>query len=417
MRSASVRRLFCVLAFVLVAGGLVGLGVDPVVTPLEWPGEPIPAKVLMIGLKDGRWLGYAVADLNERELRVYSGGHISSPVGSNGGTVTARGDVLVEGGRGGYLVPGGDFTKTTIPVRPSRYVPERRGIAPSMGFVTDPSGSLVWMWQNINMHGLWPDGSGGTRNRIKEKWIDLFNLDTREIVMTADIRGDWGVAGALHGGLLLRERHSRLFKVNRHTIDSTVLEEPGRIMILTPDGSRHYVTPDLDATPHLNAPVEGWRQGFRISKAYGNHFALFREDTGEMFAVDAETGTTYPVPKPGAGVWRSTGIPSINIESYSWPNSDVFVTGFRAATDGRSPHVWSLYEIRLSDQSVRELYSRYESRSAITAKSVAGGTAVLAFTGWPVSPDNNAAIEVVDSSGELIPLAAVPDDFFILDAR
>ena len=34
-----------------------------VVTPLKWPGEPIPAKVLMVGLKDGRFLGYAVADL------------------------------------------------------------------------------------------------------------------------------------------------------------------------------------------------------------------------------------------------------------------------------------------------------------------------------------------------------------------
>lgn len=36
-----------------------------VVTPLEWTGEPIPAKVLMIGLKDGRFLGYAVADLGK----------------------------------------------------------------------------------------------------------------------------------------------------------------------------------------------------------------------------------------------------------------------------------------------------------------------------------------------------------------
>ena len=48
-----------------------------VITPLDWPGEPIPAKVLMIGLKDGRFLGYAVADLEERALKVYSGGHIS----------------------------------------------------------------------------------------------------------------------------------------------------------------------------------------------------------------------------------------------------------------------------------------------------------------------------------------------------
>ena len=62
-----------------------------VVTPLDWPGEPIPAKVLMIGLKKGRFLGYAVADLNERVLEVYlkEKGHISAfQIGSNGGQIT-----------------------------------------------------------------------------------------------------------------------------------------------------------------------------------------------------------------------------------------------------------------------------------------------------------------------------------------
>ena len=74
-------------------------------------------------------------------------------------------------------------------------------------------------------------------------------------------------------------------------------------------------------------------------------------------------------------------------------------------------------------QSVSRIYSRpgplpSESRwwSAFFAKSVADGTAVLAFTGWPVSPDNDAVINVIGPSGELIPVAAVPDDFFILDA-
>ncbi len=109
-----------------------------VITPLDWPGEPIPAKVLMIGLKDGRFLGYAVADLNERALKIYRGGHISFQAWSHGGTITARGDVLIEGGWGGYLVPGGDFTEPSLRVRPSRYVPKREGIGPYIGFVTDP---------------------------------------------------------------------------------------------------------------------------------------------------------------------------------------------------------------------------------------------------------------------------------------
>ena len=400
-----------------------------VITPLDWPGEPIPAKVLMIGLKDGRFLGYAVADLEERALKVYSGGHISFQVElAQGGSITARGDVLIKDGRVGYLVLGGDFTEPSLPVRPSRYVPERDGIAPYMGFVTDPSGSLVWMSQNIYMRhsvympGVWPDQEG-VRYRIKEKWVDLFNVDTGKIVLTTDIRGDWGMAGALEEGLLLREGHNRVIKVDRYTIDSTVLEEPGRILILRPDGSKHYVTPNLDETPNLDGPAEGWRQGFGILRAYGSYFALLRRDNREMVVVDAETGVTYPVPKPSPGTWSGGGLPTIPIESSSPTNSDTFVMGFRTRASGRSLDDWSLYQIRLSDQSVSRIYSRpgplpSESRwwSAFFTKSVADGTAVLAFTGWPVSPDNDAVINVIGPSGKLIPVAAVPDDFFILDA-
>ena len=382
-----------------------------VVIPLDWPGEAIPAKVLMIGLKDGRFLGYAVADLSERKLKVYYGRHIHSPVGSGGGFITSRGDILIEGRRGGYLVPGGDFAEPSLPVRPSRHVPERDGVAPSMGFVTDPTGSLVWIYQDIDMPGLWPDPRGGAMSRIKETWVDLFNVDTGEIVLTADIHGDWGVAGALQEGLLLRERHNRIFKVNRHTIDSTVLEEPGRILILRPDGRREYVTPDLDGTPNLEAPAEGWRQGFGIWGTYGSSFALMTRDEGEMFVVEADTGVTHPVPKPRAGVWRWTGLPEINIESSSSQNSDVFLTSFQTTVSGQLTNDWSLHEVRLSDQSVRKLH---ESR--LRAKSVANGTAALAFTGWPVSPDNDAVINLIGPNGELIPVAEVPDDFFFLDA-
>ena len=121
---------------------------------------------------------------------------------------------------------------------------------------------------------------------------------------------------------------------------------------------------------------------------------------------------TSPVPKPSAGTWTFAGLPTIPIESSSWTNSDTFVMGFRTRASGRSLDDWSLYEIRLSDQSVSRIYSRRAS----FAKSVADGTAVLAFTGWPVSPDNDAVINVIGPSGELIPVAAVPDDFFILDA-
>ena len=396
------------------------------VTPLEWPGEPIPAKVLMIGRKDGRFLGYAVADLGEGVTTVYREGHISFPVDfDRGGIITSRGDALVYLERGAHLVPGGDFTRPSLFVTPSRYVTARSGVVPSMGFATDPSGSLVWIEQDFDMPWLWHEERGWIRSKNRETWVDLFDIDTGEIVLTTDFLGAWGMAGVLEGGLLMRELHNRVFKVNRYTIDSTVLEEPGRILILGTDGRKRYVTPDLDVTPGLDGPAEGWRQGFAIHKTYGNHFALRMKDSGEILVVDADTGGTHPVPKPGAGFWTPMGLPAINIESYSWTNSDAFVIGFRAAAGGLAPDDWSLYEVRLSDQSVRRIYQHpshdlptgyYRGKPALTAKSVANGTAVLAFTGWPVSPDNNAVINLIGPGGELIPMAAVPDDFFILDA-
>lgn len=105
-----------------------------VVTPLEWPGEPIPAKVLMIGLKEGSFLGYAVADLGKGVTTVYRGGHLSFRVdAARGGIITSRGDALVYVEKGAHLVPGGDFTRPSLFVTPSRYVPERPSFARSMG--------------------------------------------------------------------------------------------------------------------------------------------------------------------------------------------------------------------------------------------------------------------------------------------
>jgi hypothetical protein len=365
----------------------------------------------MIGLK-GRFLGFAIADLNERALKVYREEHISFQLDwASGGTITSRGDVLIEDGRGAYLVPNGDFTKPSLPVRPSRHASVPSGIGPYMGFVTDPSGSSVWIKQPVY------DKSPGPSREVAT-WIDLFNVDTGQIILTADFEGRWGTAGALDGGLLMRESGTRVFKVDRYTIDSTVLEEPGRLLILRSDGTRHHVEPDLDATPTVEGPAEGWRQGFRLLQAYGSHIALLRKDNGEMIIVDAETDATSHIPKPGPGFWTPTNLPFIPIESISWTHSDEFSIGFRSGRFGD----WSLHKISLSNQSVHEIYRHpqplttagYWRHWALATETVADGAAVLAFTRWPSSPDN-AGIQLIGPNGELIPVAAVPDDFFILD--
>lgn len=135
----------------------------------------------MIGLKEGSFLGYAVADLGKGVTTVYRGGHISFRVdAARGGIITPRGDALVYDEKGAHLVPGGDFTRPSLFVTPSRYVTTRSGFVPSMGFATDPSGP--WFGSNRIPMGA---GSGtmredgfdpGTTGLGRHGWI--FSIST-----------------------------------------------------------------------------------------------------------------------------------------------------------------------------------------------------------------------------------------------
>ena len=54
---------------------------SPVVTPLDWSGEPIEARVLMVVYEEARFSGFAVADLAERSLNTYARGrHYFDPI-------------------------------------------------------------------------------------------------------------------------------------------------------------------------------------------------------------------------------------------------------------------------------------------------------------------------------------------------
>ena len=363
----------------------------PVVLSLDWPGGAIPAKVLMVGYKQGVFLGFAVADLAERTLKVYPNGHhYFDGISTDGGTITSRGDVLIEDRRRVYLVPGGDFSKPFVSLQPSRSGRIPSGIAHHISGAVDRSGSFVWMVQRV--YGDRPDDP----RLVVETLVDLVRIDTRETVMSSDFEGGYRLVGILDDGIVLREYKTRLVKV------------------LRPDGTRHPVT------PNLGPPSEGWREGFEIVQAYGHHIALLQAGNKKMIVVDARTGDTHPVPKPGAGIWTSNGLPRIPTSSTAWTHSDEFVIGFRMHTGE-----WSLHEVRLSDQSVNQL-GEYPSgplpsriswyKPLFAAESVAHGQAALAFTGWPVSPDNDATINLIDPDGSLIPVSDLPDDYFIIDA-
>ena len=83
-----------------------------------------------------------------------------------------------------------------------------------------------------------------------------------------------------------------------------------------------------------------------------------------------------------------------------------------------------LHEVRLSDQTVREVgqydgppaQSLHRWKPEFYARSVAGGDAVLAHTRWPLSPDNPSRINLIGSDSTLIPVSGLPDVYILFDA-
>ena len=144
--------------------------------------------------------------------------------------------------------------------------------------------------------------------------------------------------------MILRETETRVVKVSRWGDDEQTLIDPGRILILQPDGTHHPLT------PNLGGPAEGWRQDFWVLESHGSHIALLTAGGQKMIVVDTDTGDTHAVPAPGAGFWTPNRLPLVPSSTVLGTSFDVFAIGFRT-NDGD----WYLHEVRLSDQTVREV--------------------------------------------------------------
>ena len=388
---------------------------SPVVTPLDWSGEPIGARVLMVVYEEDllrvgreRFLGFAVADLAERSLNTYlRGRHYFGHITVDGAAFTPRGDALIMENRSVFVVPGGDFAQPFVTLQPSRFGHTPVGNAPHMDVAADPSGAFVWMVQPVF------EKRSGQQSVIVETWVDLVRIDKQNSVMTTALEGDYYIVGVVDEGVILRETETRVVKVSRWGDDEQTLTDPGGILILRPDGTHHPLT------PNLGGPSEGWRQWLWVLESYGSHIALFTAGGQKMIVVDTNTGDTHAVPVPEAGVWTPNRLPLVPSSTVHGTRFDVFATGFRT-NDGD----WSLNQVRLSDQTVREIgqhdgpppQSLRRWKPEFFAGSVADGDAVLAFTRWPVSPDNPSRTYLVGSDSTLIPLAGLPDLYILFDA-
>ena len=357
-------------------------GEGPEIVPMIWDGEPMPLKIIAGGS------GLVVVDFYEKVLTVYRGD--DDPLTGDaidGVTITQNGGLIVATASDSLpsvsYFPDSDLSQSPRALRPSRTSSSPYGISPNLDILADQDGSLVWMLQYDYQRM-------DTDQEKVETWVDLVDFDTGEAVMTADIEGDYRIAGIVDEGLLLDQAHV----------------EGGRgIYILDRDGHLWEIAVDY-----------GKVKPYWILAAHGQHFALLDEDR-EIVVIDTETNRAQPITKPGPGAWTPTGIPDIPTRSLTRTQADEFIIGFRPAEGD-----WSLYGISLANQSVRkigeydtpplvETEHKYLSKPLFSAVSVADGDIVLAFTGWEPT-----TINIVGEGGGLIPAASLPKGYFVLDA-
>ncbi len=339
----------------------------PSVIPLAWSAEPIPVKVIFAGY------GLAVADFTEGVLKTYRYGDHHLPGGSVvGASITARGDAIVVtlGGSTDYVsfLPNADFGKQPIPLQHSR-------IGSVMAVSADRIASLVWILQRDHQ-----DMDG--RPKVSDTWIDLVSIDTGKAVMTADLKGDYGMVGIVDSGLLLKEDEDY---------------GDGRVVVLGRDGTLRNIVVDPG----------------RIVAAHGQHVALIGADK-ELVVTDIETNYAQHIAKPGPGAWIDTMIPYVPESTFTRTPADEFVIGFRTTTGE-----WSLHAVSLADQSAREIstYSEYNGTEPLQpykplfwATKVADGEMVLAFTLEP-----NDWLNVINDTGNLVPVVPL-HGYRVLDA-
>lgn len=352
----------------------------PEVIPLAWYDEPIPLKI--IAADQGE---IAVVDFSERALTVYRGDDNPLPGDAiNGATFTQSGGLVVATAsdslpRVAYF-PDSDLSQTPRVLQPSRTSSTLHGSANTLDILADQEGSLVWMLQ-------YEDQQIDTDQVKTKTWVDLVDVDTGEAVMTADIEGEYWMAGVVDEGLLLGGNG---------------------IHILGRDGNLREIA--------IEEVMYHW-----ILAAHGQHFAVQDKD-GEILIIDIESNRVHPITKPEPGTWTRNGIPFTYTRSIAKTRSDSFVIGFRP-TEGD----WSLHEFDLSSKSTRKLgeyptpqlieeEEKHLHKPLFSTVSAAEGKIVLAFTGWPTDPLDTTTISTIDDTGSLVPVVRLPLGYFVLDA-
>ena len=96
-----------------------------------------------------------------------------------------------------------------------------------MAVSADRIASLVWILQRDHQ-----DMDG--RPKVSDTWIDLVSIDTGKAVMTADLKGDYGMVGIVDSGLLLKEDEDygdgRVVVLGRDGTLQNIVVDPGRIV-------------------------------------------------------------------------------------------------------------------------------------------------------------------------------------------
>lgn len=294
----------------------------PIVVPIEWPDEPIYAKVIAA---EAGGPSFALLDFTEKVMKIYppEHHHLFGPL--DDAMFTSQGDLIALTSQTVFFLPDADLSNEPIILRPSKSI-TLPGFPAHLEVLPDRSGSSLWIAQ--------------TSNKRRETLLDRIDIETGEPLGTVVIEDDYTPVGLLDEELVLLGQDQVLLANNDGTIKSVrVCHDRENIYIDLP----YIVAAD---SKYVVCLTDNWKR---------------------LLIVDVETDDVHSIETPVTGLWVPFDFPGLlDINSPMITRSDSLiiglihdVTAFYPFTDMDHPPLdkqeWSLYEITLDDHNVHLL--------------------------------------------------------------
>ena len=253
----------------------------PIVVPIEWPDEPIYAKVIAA---EAGGPSFALLDFTEKVMKIYppKHHHLFGPL--DDAMFTSQGDLIALTSQTVFFLPDADLSNEPIILRPSKSI-TLPGFPAQLEVLPDRSGSSLWIAQ--------------TSNKRRETLLDRIDIETGEPLGTVVIEDDYTPVGLLDEELVLLGQDQVL-----------LVHYDGTIKSIRVCHDRENIYIDL---PYIVA-------------AYSKYVVCLTDNWKRLLIVDVETDDVHSIETPVTGLWVPFDFPGLlDIHSPMITRSDNFI--------------------------------------------------------------------------------------------